>query len=97
MQGSTIQESLTIFDYKFFFVSRKWLWAAIGRARNLDDVYFYDYSEDEEFNLNLIKAYFKNKIKGYLKERLTQAMRRQNTENYSNSTQRSQIPTQVRK
>jgi len=83
VQGSTIGETITIFDYKFFFVSRKWIWTAIGRARNLDDVYFYDYSEDEEFNLNLIKAYFKNKIKGY-KEQDRLGKRQINKDNYVN-------------
>ena len=83
VQGSTIGETITIFDYKFFFVSRKWIWTAIGRARNLDDVYFYDYSEDEEFNLNLIKAYCKNKIKGY-KEQDRVAKRGINKDNYVN-------------
>ena len=65
VQGSTISDSITIFDYKFFFVTRKWIWTAIGRARTLDDVYFYDYSEDEEFNFNLIRAYLRRKIRGY--------------------------------
>jgi len=83
VQGSTIRETITIFDYKFFFVTRKWIWTAIGRAINLDDVYFYDYSEDQTFNLNLIKAYFKNKIKGY-KEQDRTAQRKINKENYVN-------------
>ena len=83
VQGSTIPETITIFDYKFYFISRKWLWTAIGRAQNLDDVYFYDYSEDEEFNMNLIKAYFKNKIKGY-KEQDRIAKREINKDNYVN-------------
>ena len=82
-QGSSINEPITIFDYKFFFVSRKWIWTAITRARNLDDVYFYDYTEDNEFNMNLIKCYFKNKIKGY-KEQDRSAKREINKENYIN-------------
>ena len=47
VQGSTFHESITIFDYKFFFVSRKWIWTAIGRARNLDDVYFDECRKDK--------------------------------------------------
>lgn len=65
MQGSTVRESITSFDYKFYFVSGKRLWIAIARAHNLDDALFYDYSEEKEFNLNLIRCYFKNKVKGY--------------------------------
>ena len=83
VQGTTIQEPITIFDYKFYYVTRKWIWTAIGRATNLDDVYFYDYSEDQEFNTNLIKCYFKNKIKGY-KEQDRQAKREINKEKYIN-------------
>ena len=32
VQSSTIAESITIFDYKFFFVGRNWIWTARGRA-----------------------------------------------------------------
>ena len=63
VQGRTIKENSTIFDYKFYFVNRKWIWTALGRCSDLNNVYFYDYSEDKEFNMNLIKSYFNKKNK----------------------------------
>jgi ATP-dependent exoDNAse (exonuclease V) alpha subunit len=41
-QGSSIDSTITIFDYKSFFVTAEWLWVAITRATELDNVYFYD-------------------------------------------------------
>ena len=39
-QGSTIDEAITIYDHKFAYVSRKWLYTAVTRATNLKHVYF---------------------------------------------------------
>jgi len=39
-QGASIDTSITIFDYKHFFVNREWIWVAITRATELDNVYF---------------------------------------------------------
>ena len=64
VQGSTIKESVTICDWKFYFTSREWVYTAITRADNWNNVYFYDY-EEPEFNENLIKTYFNKKILGY--------------------------------
>jgi hypothetical protein len=63
-QGSSIDESMTIFDYKYHFVDRRWLWTAITRATDLNNVWFYEYTE-KPFNLNGIKGYFAKKIEGY--------------------------------
>ena len=52
---------------KFYFVSRKWLWVAITRARELDNVHFYKYDEPE-FNKHLCTAYLNNKVKNYKKQ-----------------------------
>ena len=64
VQGSTIKESITIFDWKFYYTSRKWIYTAVTRATNLNNVYFYDYVEPE-LNHNLIMAYFNRKVSGY--------------------------------
>ena len=64
-QGASIDASITIFDYKHFFVSREWLWVAITRATELDNVFFYDYTFDSDLNEKLIRSYFARKIKGY--------------------------------
>ena len=34
-QGSTIEESITIFDHKFAYATRKWLYTAVTRATDL--------------------------------------------------------------
>ncbi|MFM7978034.1 MAG: C-terminal helicase domain-containing protein, partial [Candidatus Fonsibacter sp.] len=39
-QGSTLEESITIFNHKFVYVSRKWLYTAVTKATNLKQVYF---------------------------------------------------------
>jgi hypothetical protein len=64
-QGASIDSTITIFDYKHFFVTAEWLWVAITRATQLDNVYFYNYTFDKEFNRNLIQSYFDRKVKGY--------------------------------
>ena len=55
---------MTIFDYKYHFVNRRWLWTAITRATDLNNVWFYEYSE-KTFNTKIIKSYFCKKIEGY--------------------------------
>ena len=61
-QGSSIDGKVTIFDYKHYFCSRKWLWTAITRATDLDNVYFYNY-EDDVLNASLIRDYFEKNVK----------------------------------
>ena len=67
LQGSSISGKMTIFDYKFYFVCKKWLWVAITRARELDDVFFFYKYEEPEFNKHSCTAYFNNKIRNYKK------------------------------
>ena len=50
-QGSSIDDRVTIFDWSFKFVTRKWLYTAVTRATELKNVYFYTgkcYSYDED-------------------------------------------------
>ena len=68
LQASSISGSITFFDYKFYFVNRKWLWVAITRARELDDVYFYKY-EEPDFNKHLCTAYLNNRVRNYKKNK----------------------------
>lgn len=63
-QGSSLKESMTIFDYKYHFVDRKWLWTAITRATDLNNVWFYDYSE-KPLNTKMFNSYFHKKVEGY--------------------------------
>ncbi|MFM7986469.1 MAG: hypothetical protein ACKPKO_44870 [Candidatus Fonsibacter sp.] len=59
--GNTIEESITIFDHKFVYVSRKWLYTAVTKATNLNQVYFYDYDESAEKEKDMIQ-YFDRKV-----------------------------------
>jgi hypothetical protein len=66
-QGSSIEGKVTIFDYKFYFTSRNWIWVAITRATDLNNVFFYEY-DDDELNIMLIRDYFKRKCEGYKRQ-----------------------------
>ena len=38
-QGSSIDGKITIFDWMFFFVNRKWIYTAVARATELKNVF----------------------------------------------------------
>ena len=67
VQGCSIDDNVTIFDWNHHLISREWLWTAITRARDLNRVRFYKYSSDlnEEFNEKCIKKYFERKVAAY--------------------------------
>ena len=69
-QGTSISGNITIHEWqKSYLVSREWLWCAITRARDFNNVYFFkNENADEEMRKNLIIGYFKNKIEGYKKQ-----------------------------
>lgn len=50
-QGITIKEKYVIYDWKYNYVSIKWMWVALSRCNNIDNIFFYD-GED---NLNSMK------------------------------------------
>jgi hypothetical protein len=82
-QGSSIDDNITIFDYLFKYVDRNWLWVAITRATDLNNVYFYEYKENNDLYDTLINSYFERKIAGYIKQDL-QAKRTINKDNFVN-------------
>ena len=59
-QGSTIEDAITIFDHKFAYATRKWLYTAVTRAMDLKTVFFYDYEESKEKEAEMIQ-YFARK------------------------------------
>ena len=65
LQGSSIDKSITIFDWGHHFVDAKWLWTAVTRATELNNVYFYDYT-DKGFNEDALTKYFNKKLNGYI-------------------------------
>ena len=68
-QGSSIDDTITIFDYSHFLVKNypEWIWTAITRCRDLNKVKFFKYSSDtnDEFNEKCIMSYFERKIEAY--------------------------------
>lgn len=63
-QGSSIDDKLTIFDWKFSHASRKWLYTSVTRATHLRNVLFYDYDEDAEKQEQMLQ-YFGRKVDRY--------------------------------
>ena len=67
MQGKSIKNPITIFDWKHRCVTNEWLYVAVSRCTDLNNVTFSNYIEDENTNDALIK-YFKNKVENYKKQ-----------------------------
>jgi hypothetical protein len=63
-QGTSLDERLTIFDWKFSHVNRKWLYTAVTRATELKNVLFYDYDENAEREEAMLQ-YFTRKVDRY--------------------------------
>ena len=63
-QGSSIDKEITILDWKFVHVNRKWIYTAITRARDLNKVYFHDYAEKPESEQEMM-SYFQSKVERY--------------------------------
>jgi hypothetical protein len=60
-QGSSIDNPITVFDWRFVHVSRKWLYTAITRATDLKQVQFFDYDESKESEEQMYQ-YFQRKV-----------------------------------
>jgi hypothetical protein len=70
-QGSSIDDKITIFDWRFKHVNRKWLYTSVTRATELKNVSFYvgklvKDDDDEE----LLKRYLEMKIANYIAQDL---------------------------
>ena len=87
-QGSSIDDTITIFDYNHFLVKNypEWIWTAITRCRDLNKVKFYKYTKDidDVFNQKCIMSYFERKILNY-KEQDRKAKRTIPKEGYVNA------------
>ena len=64
MQGSSIDDKITIFDWQYRHVSWKWLYTAITRATYLQNVQFFDYQEEPEDD-RLLQSYLQMKVRRY--------------------------------
>ena len=80
-QGSTIKDkAITIYDWKFFHVNRKWLYTAITRATDLSKVYFFDYDEAKQEEQEMLD-YLQKKVDRY-KQQDRKAKRPISEQNY---------------
>jgi hypothetical protein len=79
-QGTSLDERLTIFDWKFAHVNRKWLYTAVTRATELKNVLFYDYDENAEKDGSMLQ-YFGRKVDRY-KQQDRKAKREVQDHNY---------------
>ena len=91
-QGLSVDKPITIYDWKCQWASRKWIYTAVTRARQLDQVAFVTYQdksqqqrqEEELKNKVEIMSYLRRKVEGY-KEQDRIADRRINEETYVNA------------
>ena len=68
-QGSSIDDTITMFEYNHFLVKNypEWIWTAITRCRDLNKVKFFKNKHDvnDSFNEQCIMSYFDRKIENY--------------------------------
>ena len=82
LQGKSIEKPITIFDWKFHRVTNEWLYVAISRCTDLNNVSFHEYAESDD-NVLLQSDYFNKRIEGYKKQD-REAKRKINKDNYVN-------------
>ena len=84
LQGSTINDKITIFDTNTPYVNRKWIWTAITRASDLNNINIFIHSDNEIKNLTIrrLNQYFKLKIDGYISQ--DKKTNKYNPDNYIN-------------
>ena len=66
-QGASIKGKITIQEWEeSYLVSREWIWCALTRSTDFDDVLFYDGATNNgELNEENLHRYLTNKIKNY--------------------------------
>jgi hypothetical protein len=68
-QGLSVDMPITIYDWKCEWASRKWIYTAVTRARQLDQVFFKEYKEEKNPKEEAERtAYLKDKICGYIQQ-----------------------------
>ena len=67
MQGSTITQAITIFDWNRVFVDRKWIYTAITRAENFKTIFFYKGQKDD-YDPRVLNRYLGFKLDSYTEQ-----------------------------
>ena len=75
VQGLSIAEEITIFDANIPYVDRNWIWTAISRATDLNNITIFEHSKEEVRDLKCCK------IQGY-KEQDRKCYRKFKKEDY---------------
>ena len=70
VQGLSIKEPITIFDTNTAYVNREWIYTALTRATDFNNVTIFVHSQEETKKLKLAKLYqyLNLKIKGYMEQ-----------------------------
>ena len=70
VQGLSIDEKITIFDCNTPYVDRYFIWTALTRSTNLNNVQIYEHSKGEVMSLksSWVRLYFRQKINGYIQQ-----------------------------
>ena len=65
-QGASVKGSITIHEYDLPIASREWLWCAITRCVDFNQVKLYKNGDyEKQMTKNTIMRYFKNKVENY--------------------------------
>jgi hypothetical protein len=68
LQGLTINEPITIHEWNFKHVNRKWLYTAISRATHLSNIRFFIGERAYKNDDRIIQGYLKKKVNGYIQQ-----------------------------
>ena len=70
VQGLSIDDKVTLFDCNTPYVDRHFVWTAITRVRDLNNITYFEHSDNEVQTLedSRLKQYLKLKIDGYKKQ-----------------------------
>ena len=74
IQGKSIKENVIIHQIDHGYATKKWLYVAISRATDLNNIYIYR-GKNELINEESIKSYFTKKLEGYMRQDLDKGRR----------------------
>ena len=83
VQGLSIDNKITIFDCNTPYVDRYFIWTALTRSTDLNNVQIYEHSKEEVMSLkrSWVRLYFNQKIQGY-KQQDKKNGRQHNSDDY---------------
>jgi hypothetical protein len=67
-QGLSVDVPITIYDWQCKYATRKWIYTAATRARQLNQIHFDGGKDTFEERADLVTSYFKKKVDGYMQQ-----------------------------